>query len=77
MGDVVIGVDVGSSAVKAVAFDRNGQQVYRAGRPVETLRPEPGQVQFDPGHMVRRVGGALSTVISQVQEAGGAVRAGV
>jgi glycerol kinase len=75
MGNVVIGVDVGSSAVKAVAFDRGGRPVDRAGRPVETLRPGPGRAECDPGHLIRRVEGALSELLSRVHQGGNTVRA--
>ncbi|MGD8366886.1 MAG: FGGY family carbohydrate kinase [Desulfobacterales bacterium] len=75
MGEVVIGVDVGSSSVKATAFDGSGRPLFRIGMPIETLRPGPGRAEHDPGRILRQVSGALAAVLTRVQEAGDAARA--
>lgn len=45
---LVIGLDVGTTSVKAVAFDRAGQVVAGANTPTPTERPQPGWAEHDP-----------------------------
>jgi sugar (pentulose or hexulose) kinase len=43
--DVLLAVDAGTTAIKAVAFGTDGTELARAGRESETLRPAPGHVE--------------------------------
>ncbi len=45
---VVLGVDLGTSAIKAVALDEDGAVLSGARRAYPTARPEPGAAQQDP-----------------------------
>src|SRR5437867_3585243 len=45
---VLIGVDVGLSALKAAAFDASGHLLGHGQRPYRTDQPEPGRAEQDP-----------------------------
>jgi sugar (pentulose or hexulose) kinase len=47
MTDVLIGVDAGTSMIKAVAFTTEGESLYRASRENEVLVPETGWREQD------------------------------
>lgn len=47
-GDFLLGIDVGSTVVKAAVFDRRGRVVAQAGREVPVDRPHPGWAERDP-----------------------------
>ncbi len=46
-GDILIGVDAGTSVIKAVAFSLAGEQIAVAARPNAYATPGPGQVEQD------------------------------
>ena len=60
MVEALIGVDLGTTAVKAVMADLSGRRLadYAAGH--ETRRPGPGQVEQDPGGWLAHVEAALA-----------------
>src|ERR1700683_4799699 len=45
--DLLIGVDAGTSVIKAVVFTASGEQVAIASRPNSYATPGPGQVEQD------------------------------
>lgn len=45
---MLIGIDVGTTAVKAALFDERGHVVRRYGETYTTVRPAPGHVEQDP-----------------------------
>jgi glycerol kinase len=47
--DILIGVDAGTSVIKAVAFSLAGEQIAVAARPNVYETPGPGQVEQDGG----------------------------
>ncbi|QSG09955.1 Sugar (pentulose and hexulose) kinase [Halapricum desulfuricans] len=47
MTDVLIGVDAGTSMIKAVAYTTEGQPLYKSSRKNEVLRPESGWREQD------------------------------
>ena len=66
--DLVLGIDVGTSAVKAAVFDREGVLHASARASYETRYPAPGQAEQDPhdwwdaiGRASREIVGALGT----------------
>lgn len=72
-GDVVIGVDVGTGSCKALALDRAGDVVARAGAEHPLEHPHPGWAEQDPRHWIE---GLTATVRQVVAEVGpGRVRA--
>lgn len=50
-----IGVDVGTTVTKAVAFDDHGKQVAEASRPTRLVRPGPGRFEHDTDEIVASV----------------------
>jgi len=66
--DVLLAVDAGTSAIKAVAFGTDGEELAAASRETETVRPEPGHVEQEmpavwelTAEALREVSSALPT----------------
>lgn len=57
--DVVVGIDVGLTGLKAVAFDLSGTQVASASVPTPQNLPKPRWVERD-GHQFWDAVGAMS-----------------
>src|SRR6202167_148763 len=53
-GSVTVGIDIGTTAVKAVAADENGTVLARARIPHRLLTPAPDQLEHDAGQAWRR-----------------------
>ena len=51
----VIGIDVGTTSVKAVMLDPSGRRLAEFAAPYPTRRPMPGQVEQDPEDWLRLV----------------------
>ena len=47
MTDTIIGIDAGTSMIKAVAFSTSGESICRSSRKNEVLTPEPGRREQD------------------------------
>ena len=47
----ILALDVGSTFVKCIAVNKQGQEISHHQIPVQTLRPEPGWVEIDPHHI--------------------------
>ena len=52
MSDLFLGLDLGTSGVKLVAFDPSGVEMGRASRAYATRHPAPGMAELDIGHSV-------------------------
>lgn len=48
MQDVVIGIDASTTAVKAIAFDRVGRELFQARSAYPLAKPAPGHFEQDP-----------------------------
>jgi xylulokinase/erythritol kinase len=59
---VIIGVDAGTSVVKAVAFADNGEVLRVASRPTRTLTPAPGYAEQDLEEVIAAVGAVVREV---------------
>lgn len=59
---MLIGIDVGTTAVKAALFDMKGNVIRRFGEGYPTARPAPGHVEQDPAHWMDLVLRALSVL---------------
>ena len=46
--DLILGIDIGNTVVKAVLFDLEGRQIARHGVDGTTLKPAPGMVERPP-----------------------------
>lgn len=67
--EVVIGLDVGTTAAKAVAFGLGSSWRYSAVREYPLLQPEPGHQVQDPDVVVAAVMSGLAECVSAVGEA--------
>src|SRR5436190_18993841 len=61
-----VGVDVGTTVTKAVAFDDAGRQLAEASRPTRLVRPGPGRFEHETAEIVASVNevvGELATTV--------------
>jgi len=65
MRELVIGLDMGTTSVKAVVFDIMGELVSEAEEMVTTYYPEPGWAEQDPQEVERCAVQALKNVIKK------------
>lgn len=59
---MLIGIDVGTTAVKAALFDIKGNVIRRFGERYPTARPAPGHVEQNPAHWMDLVLRALAVL---------------
>src|ERR1700738_2773079 len=57
----LIGIDVGTTAVKAILIDAGGKTLQTFAEGYPTARPEPGHVEQDPADWLNGVLAALAT----------------
>lgn len=69
---MIVGLDVGTSVAKAVAFDEQGETVAVEARPTRLLRPAPGRVEQDADEVVASALEVLGALRARV---GGELRA--
>ncbi len=62
--DILIGIDAGTSVIKAVAFLTSGEQIAIASRPNVTLSPMPGAVEQD----MRRTWADCAATLAELSE---------
>jgi xylulokinase len=67
--DLLIGLDVGTTGTKAIAFDLEGHAVASATRQYGLLTPEPGWVEQDPLELWDAVVATLRAVAGQIDPA--------
>jgi xylulokinase len=65
-GAYLVGIDVGTTSVKAGLFDRDGRLVSAHASPVATGRPRPGWVEQAPDEWARAVIAGLAAVLMSV-----------
>ncbi len=70
---VVVGLDIGTTSTKAVAFDAEGEAWGEAEHGYPTHHPAPGHVEQDPDEVVDEALGALSDASRAAAEAGARV----
>jgi xylulokinase len=63
----LMGVDVGSSACKAVVFDEAGRVLAAATEEYEPTSPRPGMLETDPDVLWRAVAGAMRQAASEAE----------
>ncbi|WP_020575277.1 FGGY-family carbohydrate kinase [Actinopolymorpha alba] len=59
-----VGVDVGTSVIKAAMFDETGRQVALEAAPAKVLRPRDGWFEQDPDEVVAAVAQVIGRVVS-------------
>lgn len=57
--ETLIGLDIGTTSVKAVLVDLSGRVLAEYARPYATARPRPGWVEQDPADWLRHIAAAL------------------
>jgi len=67
---VVVGLDVGTTSAKAVAFDADGAEHGAADHGYALLEPRPGWVELDPGAVVEAALAALRDAAAEARRAG-------
>ncbi len=65
MSDVLLGIDIGTSACKAVAFDRNGTVLAQASESYRVSYPHPGWAEQNPDEWWEAVCRAVQTVLEK------------
>ncbi|TJU95552.1 MAG: xylulose kinase, partial [Mesorhizobium sp.] len=65
MDDVVIGIDASTTAVKAIAFARDGSELFQARETYPLSNPAPGHFEQDAEHWWE----ALLSALQQVAKA--------
>lgn len=68
MADVVIGLDLGTGGVRAIAVDRHGQLIAQSTTSYPLLTPQPGWTEQDPADWVAASLNALASVSEQLSE---------
>ena len=66
----VIGVDVGTTSIKTLAFDGQGHELARSGAQQQLIRDEPGAATQDPRAVYDAVTDALAATVRQVMTQG-------
>lgn len=65
---LLVGLDVGSTNIKAVVFDREGTIVARASRKTPTHFPQPGRAYFEPEELWGVTAEVLRDVTGQLAD---------
>lgn len=64
-GELVLGIDIGTTAVKAAVFDLRGRRLWARSAPVPMRRAPGGIAEQDPADWLDRLGEALAGVASE------------
>ncbi|NHC43998.1 gluconokinase [Motilibacter sp. K478] len=72
---VVLGVDLGTTATKVVAFDVQGREHASASAGYPLLEPSPGEAVQDPAEITAAAFRAIRTVVAELASRGAVVRA--
>jgi gluconokinase len=73
--NVVLGVDIGTTSAKAVAFDADGRELSRGEAGYPLLEPEPGQAVQDPSAVVDGTLGAIRAATADARDKGARIEA--
>lgn len=73
--ELLIGVDLGTSVVKATLYDREGTALAHATRTVALHQPTPGIAEQDPDEFVGHTVAVLRELLARANVGGGAVAA--
>lgn len=65
---LMVGVDFGTTNIKAIVFDARGQVVTQASRPTPTRYPQPGRAYYEPDELWQRTVEALRQATAQLED---------
>jgi len=63
----LVGLDIGTTGTKAVAFDREGKVLATAYQEYDMRSPEPGQLELDPEEVLGAVRKVLTEIAAQTK----------
>ena len=63
----LLGVDIGSSSIKATLFDERGRTLGTAAKPVTVRFPQPGWVERDPQATLRAAQAVIRAVVDSAK----------
>ena len=63
----LMGIDVGTTGCKVVAFDQSGAVLAQAGREYPLLNPNPGWYELDPAQVWSYISECLRAVNAQLR----------
>jgi gluconokinase len=69
-GQVVIGIDIGTTSTKVVAYDTAGRRTSEADAGYPLAEPQPGYAVQDPGAVLAAVQSSLAKVVTTARDAG-------
>lgn len=65
--DLILGIDIGNTVVKAVLFDLEGRQIARHGVDGTTLKPAPGMIERPVAELWANAQAAISGCLDKAQ----------
>src|SRR4051794_25206076 len=68
--DCIIGVDIGTTSTKSIAFDLNGHITAQADQKYPILYPQPGFCEQDPEELFRAVVSTVRSVTDELKQKG-------
>jgi xylulokinase len=71
MGDLLLGIDLGSTSLKAVAYDLDGRKAAAASRPTEKRHPNPDHPEWtvwDPREVWEGAAAAVAEVVAAIAD---------
>ncbi len=67
---LILGIDLGTTSTKAVAYDPRGRMVATASTPTTTHYPRPLWAYFEPEELWQAAASAVRAVVEQIGDAG-------
>ena len=64
MAELLLGIDIGTSACKVAVFDADGRVIVHSNRPYEVYYPKPGWVEQDADEWWEAIQNAIKDVLS-------------
>ncbi|THB73059.1 MAG: glycerol kinase GlpK [Desulfobulbaceae bacterium] len=74
MNELILAIDQGTSGTKSVLFDRDGQIFAKGYTESESLFPQPGFVEQDPGQIYQNMLDSVTRCLADAEEKDFAVR---
>lgn len=65
---LLLALDLGTTGVRTIAFDQQGQIIAKAYQPLQLFTPQPGWVEQDPQEVWEQTVETLQTVVKKVGE---------
>ena len=69
--DLLLGIDLGSTSIKTIFYDLNGNAVAKASRPMQRFHPNPEHPEWtvwDPDELWNQIAAACRDAVSQIAD---------